>query len=212
MPSIPGKKGSNASPRVNVEPDMREATGGPSRLEGGVSYVLQEVQAVIEAADPEALEEALVALERSQRVFVYGAGRSGLVARAFAIRLMHLGYQTFVIGETITAPVAKGDLVFLISGSGETYPVVMTAEIAANIGATVVSITRNPETGIAEHSDIVVRLDTDRQDDGKKSDLAPLGTLFESAVWILMDGFVADLMGRLGQTEVAMRKRHATLE
>lgn len=211
MTAAPGKKGSN-TPRVDVDHAKNESKGGEPRLDTSVDYVLQEVRSVIEGADPQALEDALVALERSQRVFVYGAGRSGLVARAFAIRLMHLGYQTFVIGETITAPVAKGDLVFLISGSGETYPVVMTAEIAANIGATVVSITRNPDTGIAQHSDIIVRLDTERADDGKKSDLAPLGTLFESAVWILMDGFVADLMARLGQTEVAMRKRHATLE
>jgi 6-phospho-3-hexuloisomerase len=182
-----------------------------SRLEEGVGFVLQEVQHVIQQADAKQIHQALQALERSQRVFVYGAGRSGLVARAFAIRLMHLGYQTFVIGETITAPVAKGDLVFLISGSGETYPVVMTAEIAANIGATVVSVTSNPETGISQYSDIVIHLET-RDGRPQKRDLAPLGTLFESAVWILLDGFVADLMVRLGQTEVAMRKRHATLE
>ena len=182
-----------------------------SRLDEGVEFVLEEARRVITEADKKQIQSALEALERSQRVFVYGAGRSGLVARAFAIRLMHLGYQTFVIGETITAPVAKGDLVFLISGSGETYPVVMTAEIAANIGATVVSVTSNPETGIAQYSDIVINLDTARKD-AKKSEMAPLGTMFESTVWILLDGFVADLMVRLGQTEVAMRKRHATLE
>lgn len=185
---------------------------GNDRIREGVDYVLNEISRTIEALDKNELRRALDSLEGAQRVFLYGAGRSGLVARAFAIRLMHLGYQTFVIGETITAPVAKGDLVFLISGSGETYPVVMTAEIAHNIGATVVSITRNTKTGIARFSDIILQLDPDREDDLLKSDMAPLGTLFESSTWILLDGFVADLMVRLGQTEVAMRKRHATLE
>jgi 6-phospho 3-hexuloisomerase len=189
-----------------------EVAGSGPRLREGVDYVLNEISRTIEALDKNELRRALDALEGAQRVFLYGAGRSGLVARAFAIRLMHLGYQTFVIGETITAPVAKGDLVFLISGSGETYPVVMTAEIAHNIGATVVSITRNTKTGIAKFTDILVHLDPDRDADALKADLAPLGTLFESATWILLDGFVADLMVRLGQTEVAMRKRHATLE
>jgi 6-phospho-3-hexuloisomerase len=191
-------------------PDEVPATE-PHRLAESVEFILAEIREIIGAVEPATLIAALDALERAQRVFVYGAGRSGLVARAFAIRLMHLGYSTYVIGETITAPVAKGDLVFLISGSGETYPVVMTAEIASNIGATVVSITQNVERGIAEHSDIVVHLDG-RRKNGRKSDLAPLGTLFESATWILLDGIVADLMVRLGQTEVAMRKRHATLE
>lgn len=183
-----------------------------ARVRHGVDYVMNEIEKIIGNIDPRAIRASLDALEHAQRVFVYGAGRSGLVARAFAIRLMHLGYQTFVIGETITAPVAKGDVVVLISGSGETYPVVMTAEIAHNIGATVVSFTRNPERGIARYSDIVVHFEADRKEDPVKPQFAPLGTLFESAVWILCDGIVADLMVRLGQTEVAMRKRHATLE
>ncbi|MBW3581806.1 MAG: 6-phospho-3-hexuloisomerase [Euryarchaeota archaeon] len=184
---------------------------GEIRLRRGVDHVLGQVKDILDDVDDERLEEALSALEHAQRVFLYGAGRSGLVARAFAIRLMHLGYQTFVIGETITAPVAKGDVVLLISGSGETYPVVMTAEIAKNIGATVVSITHNQKTGIAALSDIVLALPAKRPGP-EQEQLAPLGTLFESATWILLDGFVADLMVRTGQTEVAMRKRHATLE
>lgn len=176
-----------------------------------VDYVLDQVRDIIGGIDRASLHAALEAMEQAQRVFFYGAGRSGLVARAFAIRMMHLGYQTFVISETITAPVAKGDVVVLISGSGETYPVVMTAEIAKNIGATVVSITYNPKTGIAAYSDVVLNLDAQRPGE-EQARLAPLGTLFESATWILLDGIVADLMVRTGQTEVAMRKRHATLE
>ena len=89
----------------------------------------------------------------SNRIFVYGAGRSGLVAKAFAIRLVHLGFQTFVIGETITAPVQEGDLVVIISGSGETIPAVMTAEIAHNLEAHVVSITAKKESEIAKFAE-----------------------------------------------------------
>ena len=84
---------------------------------------------------PKKLEAFVKALEPAHRVFLYGRGRSGFVARAFAVRLMHLGYQTFVVGETITAPVQKDDVVICVSGSGTTYPVVMTAELGRRIGA-----------------------------------------------------------------------------
>src|SRR5687767_11860125 len=68
------------------------------------------------------LEAFLDVLQPKRRIFLYGRGRSGFVARAFAVRLMHLGFQTYVVGETITAPVAKQDVVILVSGSGTTYP------------------------------------------------------------------------------------------
>lgn len=154
-------------------------------------------------------------MEHASRVFVYGAGRSGLVARAFAIRLMHLGYSTYVIGETITAPVQKGDVVVLVSSSGETYPVVMTSEIAHNLAADVISITANARSRVAKHGNVVVTVDSESEavrSDPQRARLAPLNTLFEAATWMFLDGLVAELMERLGQTETAMRKRHATLE
>ncbi|NLO77568.1 MAG: 6-phospho-3-hexuloisomerase, partial [Methanomicrobiales archaeon] len=38
----------------------------------------------------------------AERIYVMGAGRSGLVAKGFAMRLMHLGMHSYVVGETIT--------------------------------------------------------------------------------------------------------------
>lgn len=147
----------------------------------------------------------------SNRIFVYGAGRSGLVAKAFAIRLTHLGFQTFVIGETITAPVQKGDLVVIVSGSGETIPAVMTAEIAHNLGASVVSITGKKQSEIAKYADITLFIKASCNDEERKR-FAPLGTLFEASVWILLDGIIADLLDSKKETEEDMRSRHATLE
>jgi len=60
-------------------------------------------------------------------IFLMGAGRSGLVARAFAMRLMHLGLKVYVVGETTTPAVKRGDLVIAISGSGETRSIVSLA-------------------------------------------------------------------------------------
>jgi 6-phospho 3-hexuloisomerase len=161
--------------------------------------------------EPDALAGFLKVLQPARRVFLYGRGRSGFVARAFAVRLMHLGYQTYVVGETITAPVKRDDVVILVSGSGSTYPVVMTAELGRRQGATVVAITAQPDSEVARLAHVVVPL-TPPEGNGERGRLAPLGTLFETSAWLFFDAVVAVLMERLGESEASMRKRHATLE
>ncbi|MCX6666017.1 MAG: SIS domain-containing protein [Euryarchaeota archaeon] len=147
----------------------------------------------------------------ANRIFVYGAGRSGLVAKAFAIRLVHLGFQTFVIGETIGAPVKKGDLTVIVTGSGETIPTVMTAEIAHKIGVKVLVIAGKKDSRVLKFADLSVVLSAEC-DEPERKQLAPLGTLFEASAWIFLDGLVSELMERKGETEKSMQLRHATLE
>lgn len=180
-------------------------------LETSIDYILDEVRRLVRTTDAKAVEDFLRHLSKAKRVFLYGAGRSGLLARAFAIRLMHLGYQTYVIGETITAPVQPSDYVLLISASGETYPVAMTAEIAHNIGAKVLVITAHRESKVASFGDVVVEIPS-RSSNSSRQTFAPLGTLFETTTWILLDGVVAELMQRRHQSEEMMRQRHATME
>ncbi|MCA1818786.1 MAG: SIS domain-containing protein [Halobacteriales archaeon] len=179
-------------------------------LEEPLDYIAAAVRRTVEV-DGRILGEFLDALQPARRVFLYGRGRSGFVARAFAVRLMHLGFQTYVVGETITAPVKRDDVVILVSGSGSTYPVVMTAELGRRQGATVVAITAQPESEIARLAHVVVPL-IPPEGNGARAKLAPLGTLFETGAWLFFDAVVAMLMERLGETEALMRKRHATLE
>lgn len=174
-------------------------------------YIHRKIKDILDNVSQEDIEKVKSLFFSSDRIFVYGAGRSGLVAKAFAIRLVHLGFQTFVIGETITAPVQKGDLVIIVSGSGETIPAVMTAEIVRNIGAKVVSITGKKKSDIAKFADITLFVSAACNDTERKR-YAPLGTLFEASVWILLDGIIADLLDSKNETEESMRRRHATLE
>lgn len=179
-------------------------------LGDSIRFILDATDGAIQGAEGD-VEKFLDALEPAHRVFLYGRGRSGFVARAFAVRLMHLGYQTFVVGETITAPVQKDDVVICVSGSGTTYPVVMTAELGRRIGAKVVAVTADPNSEVANLSHVVVPL-VPKDSNGERPAKAPLGTLFETAAWLFFDGVVALLMERLGATEEEMRQRHATLE
>ncbi len=183
----------------------------PTVFYKSIEYIQKKIREILEKISEENIEKVKKLFFQSNRIFVYGAGRSGLVAKAFAIRLVHLGFQTFVIGETISAPVTKGDLVIIVSGSGETIPAVMTAEIAHNIGAKVVSITGKKRSEIAKYADVTLFISSSCDEEERKK-YAPLGTLFEASVWILLDGLIADLMDSKNETEEDMRSRHATLQ
>ena len=176
-----------------------------------LNYIQSKVNEILDKVSQKDIIKIKNLFFNSNHIFVYGAGRSGLVAKAFAIRLVHLGFQTFVIGETITQPVQKDDLVVIVSGSGETIPAVMTAEISHNLGANVISITAKKKSEIAKFADVTLFISVGYRDIERKQ-YAPLGTLFEASVWILLDAIIADLLDGKNETEDMMRKRHATLE
>ncbi|HEC88318.1 MAG TPA: SIS domain-containing protein, partial [Thermoplasmata archaeon] len=126
------------------------------KFEEALSHIKDQIHEILKNIEKNKIEKIIELFLNARNIFIYGAGRSGLVGRAFAIRLVHLGFPAFVIGETITKPVGKNDLVVLISGSGETIPVAMTAEIARRLGAKIISITANPDSHIARFADLFV--------------------------------------------------------
>lgn len=160
---------------------------------------------------------------KNKKILVVGVGRSGLVGRAFAMRLRHLGIRSYVLGETITPSVEEGDVVIAISGSGSTQIVVAAAEAAKKIKARVVAITSYYESPLGRVADLVVfipgRTKVAAMDDyfarqilGVHEPLSPLGTLFEDTAMVTLDAVIAELMKRLGKNEKELATRHANIE
>lgn len=192
-------------------------------LKDAMLSIAEHVEKVANSIDEKQVEEFITLLMEAERVFIYGAGRSGLVAKAFAMRLMHLGFNVYVIGEIITPGISRGDLLITISGSGETTSVVAAGKIAKKARARVVLVTTYPDSSLGKIADLCVVIkgrtklkgEKDfllRQIKGEHYSLAPLGTLFEVSVLIFLDGLVAELMAELGKTEEDLRVRHATIE
>ncbi|ADB57758.1 6-phospho-3-hexuloisomerase [Archaeoglobus profundus] len=177
--------------------------------------VCEHVQNIKSNLDFKKIEEFISALENARCIFVMGAGRSGFVAKAFAMRLMHLGYNVYVVGETVTPRIKPEDLLIAISGSGETLSVVNISRRAKeDIGSKLVAITQRPESTLAKMSDIVIVLKgKDKYERNHElSKLAPLGTLFELTALIFLDGLVAEIMNLKQLTEEDLAERHAVLE
>jgi 6-phospho-3-hexuloisomerase len=175
-------------------------------MRDSIDYIIKSVQTTLEN-DIENTDKFVDLIIGSRKVFIYGVGRSGLIAKAFAIRLVQMGLEVFFVGETITPIVEEGSLVIIVSYTGETMSAIQTANIVRRVGAKVVTVTANNHSKLAVASNLVIEIHPQKDDDRKR--LAPLGTLFEEATLIYLDSIVATLMEKLGQGEGAMRKRHA---
>jgi 6-phospho 3-hexuloisomerase len=187
-----------------------------------MKQIAEHIQKTIEKLDDSQVDAMIDAIATADRIFLMGVGRSGLVSKAFAMRLVHLGLTAHVIGETTTPSINKGDLLIAVSGSGTTSSVVKAVEIAKGIGTKVLAVTSYPNSQVGKLADYVVKIEGRTKLDASRNDiqreligyeqLTPLGTLFEDTVMVFFDGIIAKLMAKLGARETDMQHRHAKLE
>ena len=180
------------------------------------------IKEVLDKLNKKQVDEFMQNLIHSRNIFVSGAGRSGLVGKAFAMRLMHLGFRVYVVGETISPPVKPGDLLIAISGSGKTSATLTTVKTAKQLKTTVVAITSFKDSPIAKLADSIVLI-KGRRLKGKEPDyisgqltgahepLTPLGGLFELSTMIFLDSVITKLMRLYEEGERDLVKRHANL-
>lgn len=179
-----------------------------------LSKILDELsQAAGRISDVEA--EAFVQhIMEANRIYVAGAGRSGLMMRAFAMRLMHLGIETYVVGETVTPGLAAGDMLIIGSGSGETKSLLSMAQKAHSLHATIASVTIFPESSIGKLSRLTVSLPGAPKDQSQQEavTIQPMGSLYEQTLFLFLDAVILRLMDIRGLDSQAMYHRHANLE
>jgi 6-phospho-3-hexuloisomerase len=175
-------------------------------MKRSTDYIIENIRATL-GDEVEGTDEFVETIMKAPRIFIYGVGRSGLIAKAFAIRLVQMGLEVYFVGETVTPIVEEGHLVIIVSYTGETMSCIQTANIVRRVGAKVISITGNDHSKLATASNVIIKIKPGK--DEERRQLAPLGTLFEDATMIYLDGIVADIMEKLGQSEGSMRKRHA---
>ena len=177
---------------------------------------------VIDQIDEEQVDKMIDSILNAESIFIVGSGRSELMGKAFAMRLMHLGFDVHVVGDVTTPAIKETDCLIAISGSGETKAVTMAAGTAKETGATVVGITANTSSTLGKRIDIAVNIESKTKEPwkhytsnvlkGNYDDLTPMGTLFEDSTHLFLDGLIAEFMARLGKKEIDLKMRHATIE
>lgn len=185
------------------------ATSNSSVFGPAEQYIGEAVTESLAAIDPEIIARAVQILLKAPSTFVYGAGRSGIIGRAFAMRLVQTGLRAYVIGESVTPIVSRGDSVFILSNQGESYSSIQTANIVRREGAELIVATSRSTSKLAHAATVLIPLRF--PEDPRRTRFAPLGTLFESAALRLTDGLVAEVLAARGETEDSMRRRHAIM-
>lgn len=178
-----------------------------------LSEIVKELNSSVnQIADEEA--EALVnGILQSKKVFVAGAGRSGFMAKSFAMRMMHMGIDAYVVGETVTPNYEKEDILIIGSGSGETKGLVSMAQKAKSIGGTIAAVTINPESTIGQLADIVIKMPGSPKDKSEaRETIQPMGSLFEQTLLLFYDAVILRFMEKKGLDTKTMYGRHANLE
>lgn len=127
-------------------------------LKNTVAKITEHANRAIGQVDESELERMISSIMASRAVFIVGTGRSELVGKAFAMRLMHLGFTVYAVGDVTTPAISSEDCLVAISGSGETKTVTLAAETSASVGATVIAITATPGSTLTESSDVVITI------------------------------------------------------
>lgn len=159
------------------------------------------------------IELILQVYNNNDRIFIYGAGRSGFIGKCFAQRLMHLGIKSCFVSDAVTHQYTSKDLLVLVSGSGETTSTVAIAKKAKEIRGKIVSISSNSKSTIGKLSDYVIEIRGKSKDKALiQETLAPYTSLFDISALAVLDSIGGTLMKRLGVTEEDIDKRHASIE
>ena len=177
--------------------------------------MLEELSDTLLGLKDEQVERAVGAICGARRLFLAGAGRAGLVARAFAMRLVHMGFTCFVVGEVTVPRIEVGDLLILVSNRAETKTSGCYASTAREAGARVLIFTANPEGGIIGTHDIVVELlapgywgDTE----GRRGSVQIMNNRFEQGTFLTCDYIAKLIQERMEISTDSMYRRHSILE
>ncbi len=175
--------------------------------------VAREICDALSRTDDQQVETLLDMIEEAENIFVGGAGRSLMMMQAFAMRLMHIGFSSHVVGETTTPAVVADDLLIAGSGSGQTRMTLTLVEAAAARGARTAVITGHPDSPLGEMADHCVHIHAPVVFvNSERPTGQPPGTLFEQCLLAQCDAMILQLMHRLGITEETIRRRHTKFE
>lgn len=168
--------------------------------------IFRELEQVWQSLDAEAFEEAVERLHKHDgNVVCVGAGRMGYAVQSLAMRLSHLGYRAFMIGDTSLPRIGHGDIVVVNTSSGETPTVLLLAKIAKKHEACLITFTSDKHSSIARISDLVIQYKQLQSQQLMKS-------LYEQFTLLLFDYFANELYARSGKLRADVESNHSILE
>ncbi len=158
-------------------------------LEQAKEMIRAEGKAIIDTADQlgdSFVEAVRLVSECNSRILITGAGTSGTIARRMAHLFATCGMPAFFVNAADalhgpSAAVAPGDILIALSKAGKSAEINQFAGVARQRGGKVISMTWEPESELAQLSNVVLVIRPDTKAEGEG--VLPFGsTLANGAV------------------------------
>lgn len=176
--------------------------------------ILKEITAVALKTDRKQIMETENEIIGSAHIFCDGFGRSALIMRGFAMRLMQMGFSAAMVGDVTAPAFCRGDLLLVCSASGSSAALKSHVDKAAALGGRIALLTGRKKSLLSDCADSILVISAPDKDatGEKKQSVQPMAALFEQTAQIVCDVMVLDIMERLQIKEEDMHSRHANLE
>jgi 6-phospho-3-hexuloisomerase len=173
----------------------------------------QDLEAVFSKVETSQLETLSQELVSARRIVCYGVGREGLMMAAIAMRLMHAGFKSYVVGEMVTPPVGAGDVFFASAGPGH-FPTIETLlEVAREAGGRTVIVTAQPARAAQMPVDVVIHLPAQTMVDVTSGlSVLTMGTHYEAALLLFGDLLILRLLELTHQKREDMYTRYTNMK
>ena len=183
-------------------------------MKNNIDDIVKEIQQVLSSVSEDQVDSLIDSILDANKIVVCGAGRVGMAIRGFGMRLGHLGFRAYTLGDSTVPNIGKGDLLLTASGSGETQTIYDLVEIAKKNGARVSLVTGNSNSRMGRLADVIVEIKAPSKTKAIEgfSSVQPMTTLNEQCLGIFFDAVVLQIMEKKGETHDTMWARHSNLE
>ncbi len=173
----------------------------------------RDLETVFSKLDSSQLEILCQELLSAKRIVCYGVGREGLIMAAIAMRLMHAGFNSYVVGEMVTPPVGSGDVFFTSAGPGH-FPTIETLlTVAREAGGRTVVMTAQPARATQMPVDVVIYLPAQTMVDiAAGVSILTMGTHYEAALLLFGDLLILRLLELTNQKREDMYTRYTNMK
>ena len=145
------------------------------------------------------------ALQENKNIIGIGAGRMGFSLRSHIMRLSHIGFNAFFIGDTTLPRIDQNSVIIINSSSGETPTNILYAQQALAAESYIITITKNKNSTIGKLSDLVVETPTLESHQLMK-------TIYEQYSYLLFDYVTELVVTKLELDRDTITHNHSILE
>jgi 6-phospho-3-hexuloisomerase len=179
-----------------------------------INSILGEIAKVLDQVNQSEVDQLISEISKAGKIVVCGAGRVGYAVRGFGMRLGHMGFNAYALGDTTVPSIAEGDLLIVASGSGETQTIFDLVSIAKKNQARIAAVTGNPDSRIGKLADAVVKVTAPSKTKAVEGivSIQPMTTLNEQCLGLFFDAVVLLIMEKINESHDTMWARHSNLE